>query len=45
LRLRHDGLPTDGAREFHSAGWNLSLDRLLVVAEGRDPGPDVLADV
>jgi uncharacterized protein YndB with AHSA1/START domain len=39
LRLRHSGLPGDSARQFHSVGWNTTMDRLVVVAEGGDPGP------
>jgi hypothetical protein len=26
------------ACEFHQWGWDLSLDRLVAVVEGRDPG-------
>lgn len=43
LRLRHGLLPTDSAAEFHSWGWNLSLDRLATVAAGGEPGPDPFA--
>jgi len=39
LRLRHTGLPTDAALQFHSVGWKTTMDRLVVVAEGGDPGP------
>ncbi len=39
LRLRHGGLPADAAVQFHSVGWNTTLDRLVIVAEGGDPGP------
>jgi len=39
LRLRHTGLPTDAALQFHSVGWNTTMDRLVVVSEGGDPGP------
>jgi uncharacterized protein YndB with AHSA1/START domain len=45
LRLRHSGLPTPAACEFHTAGWDLTLDRLAIVAAGGDPGPDALADL
>jgi uncharacterized protein YndB with AHSA1/START domain len=45
LRLRHSGLPTDAALQFHSAGWDLTLDRLVAVSEGRDPGPYPYQDV
>ena len=43
LRLRHGQLPTEGSREFHSWGWDVTLDRLVVAAAGGDPGPDPLA--
>ena len=34
LRLRHSGLPHDLAHRFHDWGWNLTLDRVVVLAEG-----------
>ena len=40
LRLLHSGLPTDAACDFHSGGWDLTLDRLVIAAEGGDPGPN-----
>jgi uncharacterized protein YndB with AHSA1/START domain len=39
LRLSHYGLPLDAFAE-HSEGWNHYVDRLVVRAEGGDPGPD-----
>jgi uncharacterized protein YndB with AHSA1/START domain len=39
LRLRHTGLPSDAALQFHSMGWNITMDRLVIVAEGGNPGP------
>jgi uncharacterized protein YndB with AHSA1/START domain len=45
LRLRHSGLSTEAIRQFHTWGWDLSLDRLSVVAAGGDPGPDPFADL
>jgi uncharacterized protein YndB with AHSA1/START domain len=39
LRLVHDGLPGSEA-PVHAAGWRHFLDRLLVAAAGKDPGPD-----
>jgi uncharacterized protein YndB with AHSA1/START domain len=39
VTLTHDALP-QSEREIHEAGWMLYLDRLVVVAEGGDPGPD-----
>jgi uncharacterized protein YndB with AHSA1/START domain len=38
LRLRHSGLPNVPAGAFHNEGWSMSLDRLEMVAAGRDPG-------
>ena len=40
LRMRHTGLPTESACQFHDGGWDLTLDRLVVAAEGGDPGPN-----
>ena len=45
LRLRHSGLSTTAMREFHTWGWDLSLDRLSAVAAGSDPGPDPFVDL
>jgi len=45
LRLRHSGLRTEPSCQFHSWGWEVSADRLVLVAEGRDPGPDPFADL
>jgi uncharacterized protein YndB with AHSA1/START domain len=39
VTLTHDALPPH-EREIHEAGWSLYLDRLVAVAEGREPGPD-----
>ena len=39
LRLTHRDLPSD-AVEIHRAGWEHYTARLIVVAEGGDPGPD-----
>ncbi|MFJ2578144.1 SRPBCC domain-containing protein [Kitasatospora aureofaciens] len=39
LRLVHRGLPPE-ARAPHREGWTHYLDRLVVRAEGGDPGPD-----
>jgi len=41
VRLTHRKLPVD-LHSFHELGWGNYLDRLAVVAEGRDPGPDPL---
>jgi uncharacterized protein YndB with AHSA1/START domain len=40
VRLVHRGLPADAVAE-HTHGWDHYLDRLVVVATGGDPGPDV----
>ena len=39
LRLRHL-LLTAEQREAHGEGWEHYLSRLVIAAEGRDPGPD-----
>ena len=39
VTLTHDSLP-QGEREIHEAGWIQYLGRLVIVAEGGDPGPD-----
>jgi len=39
VTLTHDALP-ESERDIHEAGWSLYLDRLVMVAEGGDPGPD-----
>jgi uncharacterized protein YndB with AHSA1/START domain len=43
LTVRHSGLPSDFACRFHHWGWDLTLDRLIAVAEGREPGPNPFA--
>jgi hypothetical protein len=45
LRVRHGDLPTDAACQFHAWGWNLTLDRLVLAAQGGDPGPDPFAEM
>lgn len=44
VRLRHNGLPDGALRQRHAQGWDHYLARLQVLAEGRDPGPDPLAE-
>lgn len=39
LRLVHRGLPEDALSD-HLRGWTYYLDRLVVVIDGGDPGPD-----
>ena len=39
VTLTHDSLPPS-ERDIHEAGWSLYLGRLVVVAEGGEPGPD-----
>jgi uncharacterized protein YndB with AHSA1/START domain len=39
IRLRHSGLPPEQI-EPHLQGWNHYIDRLAVVSQGGDPGPD-----
>jgi uncharacterized protein YndB with AHSA1/START domain len=43
LRLEHLGLIGPMA-DAHSGGWSNYLARLAAAAEGRDPGPDALAN-
>lgn len=43
LHLVHRGL-TDPMADAHAGGWTNYLGRLRAVSEGRDPGPDALAD-
>ncbi|MEU7702785.1 SRPBCC domain-containing protein [Streptomyces sp. NPDC039028] len=40
LHLIHSGLPSSEACEAHAEGWQHSVDRLAIRAEGGDPGPD-----
>jgi len=44
LTLRHSGLPSETACRLHDWGWDLTLDRLDVVATGGDPGSNPFAD-
>ena len=39
VRFRHSGLPPAAVPD-HTSGWNHYLDRLILAASGRDPGPD-----
>ena len=39
LRLVHRGLPDD-AVDDHLRGWDYYLGRLVLVCDGKDPGPD-----
>jgi uncharacterized protein YndB with AHSA1/START domain len=45
LRLRHSGLPSEGSCQFHTDGWEFTLDRLKTAAEGGDPGPNPWAEL
>jgi uncharacterized protein YndB with AHSA1/START domain len=40
LRFTHRGLPNPDSVESHGRGWDHYLGRLVVAAEGGDPGPD-----
>lgn len=42
VRLSHADLPPEAVSD-HSAGWSHYLDRLVIVATGGDPGPDMVA--
>lgn len=39
LYLRHGGIPVE-QRDVQAAGWDHALERLVIAAEGGDPGPD-----
>jgi uncharacterized protein YndB with AHSA1/START domain len=39
VRFTHSGLPPAAVPD-HTNGWNHYLDRLILAASGRDPGPD-----
>lgn len=39
VTLTHRGLPPDEVA-IHQAGWDHYTDRLVIAAEGGDPGPD-----
>lgn len=41
VRLVHRGLPSTEEAEQHRRGWSRYLDRLVVAAQGGDPGADV----
>jgi len=43
--VRHSGLRSAAARSFHTGGWNVTVDRLVVVAEGGDAGSNPLLDL
>lgn len=40
VRVRHTRLVAERAREVHTVGWRIYLDRLAAAATGADPGPD-----
>jgi len=39
VRFKHSGMPPADVPS-HTSGWNHYLDRLILAASGRDPGPD-----
>jgi uncharacterized protein YndB with AHSA1/START domain len=43
LYLRHRGIPAE-QRDFQATGWDHALERLVIAAEGGDPGPDPWAN-
>ena len=45
LVVRHAGLPSDASCRFHNFGWEMTLGRLVVAAEGGDPGPYPFANL
>jgi uncharacterized protein YndB with AHSA1/START domain len=44
LNLIHTGLPSEEQRQNHAHGWAHYEARVKDVAEGRDPGPDVMPE-
>jgi len=42
VNLIHTGLPAEQARDSHAHGWAHYAERLKIVAEGGDPGPDTM---
>ncbi|WP_119269672.1 SRPBCC family protein [Taklimakanibacter deserti] len=40
VRFTHSGLPDVEQRDSHEKGWTHYLKRLVVAANGGDPGPD-----
>jgi uncharacterized protein YndB with AHSA1/START domain len=44
VRLTHTGFPDEERASGHSDGWTYYSNRLKVVAEGGDPGPDTMGD-
>ena len=44
VRLSHRGFPEPAQRESHSHGWSHYALRLKTVAEGGDPGPDLMGE-
>ena len=45
VRLSHIGFPEQAQRESHSGGWTYYGQRLKIVAEGGQPGPDRMGEV
>ena len=44
VHLSHTGFREGDTRDRHDHGWAHYAERLKRVAEGGDPGPDVMAD-
>lgn len=44
VRLTHTGFLDAERAKNHAGGWQHYNDRLKIVAEGGDPGPDVMED-
>ena len=45
IHVRHSGLPGSMPEAFTSHGWRHYTDRLAVILEGGDPGPDPLPEM
>lgn len=44
VRLVHSDLPSIESADSHAAGWEHYLQRLRIIGEGGDPGPDPWAE-
>jgi uncharacterized protein YndB with AHSA1/START domain len=44
VRLTHIGMPDAERAKNHGEGWTYYANRLKIVAEGGDPGPDNMMD-
>lgn len=45
IHVRHSGLPGAMAEAFTDQGWNHYTDRLVILLDGADPGPDPFPEI